>query len=260
MVEARADIDLVGDIDNDGQHSYRDVRLLVDFILGRDTLDFYNGHEWVDLGLPSGRLWATMNVGATVEAESGGYYAWGEITEKETYNWDNYKWTDDSLVLTRYCRDSLYGVVDSIASLIAVDDAARQNWGGRWRMPTLDEIQELREQCLWRTESIGEQTGFRVTGPNGNSIFLPMAGYRDADYYANEDSEGFYWTCELNYASDDEAYGLQLFTYSRWWAIRSRHTGRTVRACALSPQQIYDVNKDGRVSLADVTALVNMIF
>jgi len=259
MAEARADIDLVGDIDNDGRYTHHDVKLLVDYMMGRDTIDFYNGHEWVDLGLSSGRVWATMNVGATLPSEPGGYYAWGETAEKETYTWNNYKWTDDSLMLTRYCRDSLYGTVDSITSLRALDDAARQNWGGRWRMPTLDEAYELKLQCKWVQQTIGGQVGFLVTGTNGNSIFLPMAGYEENDYYANEGSEGLYWTCDLNYNTDDEAYALHILPYSRWWAVRHRHIGQTIRACAHAPHQIYDVNQDGRVSLADLTALINLI-
>lgn len=259
MAEARADIDLVGDIDNDGLCTYRDVRLLVDYMMGRDTIDFYNGHEWVDLGLPSGRLWATMNVGATLPSEAGGYFAWGETHEKETYTWDNYKWTDDSLMLTRYCRDSLFGRVDSLATLLAVDDAARHKWGGRWRMPTREESFELYQYCDWTSETQNGQAGFRVTAKNGCSIFLPMAGYREGNNYANEDMEGFFWASELNYATDDEAYGLLVTNHYKWWAIRSRYTGRNVRACAHAPHQIYDVNQDGRVSLADLTALINLI-
>ncbi len=260
MAGARADIDLVGDIDNDGLYTNRDVRLLVDYIMGRDTLDFYNGHEWVDLGLPSGRLWATMNVGATLPSEVGGYFAWGETEEKEVYTWDNYKWADSDTLLSRYCRDSIDGVVDSLGALVAGDDAARQRMGGRWRMPTLREAFELYQQCSWQAENRDGQAGFRVTGTNGNSIFLPMAGYREGSNYVNEGSEGYIWANELNYNTNDESYGLFFISYYKWWAIRPRYTGRTVRACAHSPRQIYDVNQDGKVSLADITALVNLVF
>ncbi len=257
--EARAVSDLAGDIDNDGQLTRRDVRLLVDYLLGKpDTLNHYNGFEIVDLGLPSGQLWATMNVEATQPSEPGGYYAWGETEEKDDYSWDTYKWGTDS-TLTRYCRNTMLGMVDSLVSLINEDDVARQRMGGRWRMPSLAEVVELREQCSWNIETLNGQEGYRATGPNGNTIFLPMAGFRTDTYYGNEGIEGTYWTRELNYATDDEAYCFHLLSYSRWWAIRYRYTGRTVRACAHSPRQIYDVNQDGRVSLADLTALINLI-
>gem|GEM_PF-1725112 len=256
---AWADYDKVGDIDNNGTLSVTDVRLLADYLTGRDTLDFYNGHEWVDLSLPSGRCWATANVGASSPGETGGYYAWGETVEKDTYNWDTYRWVDSDTLLTRYCRDSLCGTVDSLSSLTAPHDAARVNMGGRWRMPTLDEIYELKLFCTWTADTLDGQPGFRVTGTNGNSIFLPMAGYREHGYFANEGTEGTYWTCELNYNTDVEAYALHILSYSRWWAIRQRCTGRTVRACALSPLQIYDINRDGHVSVADLAALVELL-
>ena len=87
-----------------------------------------NGHEWVDLGLPSGTKWATCNVGATKPEEYGNYYAWGETETKTTYNWSTYKWCNGSAeTQTKYCTNSDYGTVDNKTVLDLEDDAARAN-------------------------------------------------------------------------------------------------------------------------------------
>jgi len=113
---------------------------------GGNNGNTYNGHEYVDLGLPSGTLWATCNVGATTPEGYGDYFAWGETTPKETYNWMTYKWgsgneSDGWLYreLTKYCSDStygLYGFHDNLTELLPEDDAATANWGNGWRTPT----------------------------------------------------------------------------------------------------------------------------
>ena len=256
---SRGQDERVGDINGDGLLTLTDLQLLLSFINGRDTVDLYNGHDCVDLGLPSGRLWATMNVGADSPSSPGGYFAWGETQEKETYTWDNYRWSEGDSLLTRYCCDTLMGTVDSLAVLLLTDDAARQQMGGRWRMPMLSEVVELYQRCTWASETLDGQAGFRVTGPSGASLFLPLAGYREDDYYANEGTEAFLWTRELNYATDDEAYGLLLLSYYRWWAIRYRYTGHSVRGCAPSLLQVYDINADGHISIADVSALISLL-
>ena len=108
-----------------------------------------DGHEYVDLGLPSGLKWATCNVDATTPEEYGGYYAWGETEEKENYCWNTYKWCNDSLsTLTKYCTDDSYGIiVDNKTILDPEDDVAHVKWGGSWRMPTIDEYKELIYNC-----------------------------------------------------------------------------------------------------------------
>ncbi|MDD6782411.1 MAG: hypothetical protein PUD89_05750, partial [Bacteroidales bacterium] len=112
-----------------------------------DSISFTNpanGHEYVDLGLPSGLKWATCNVGATAPEAYGDYYAWGETTTKSTYEWSTYKWCDGSYdTQTKYCTSSSYGTVDNKTVLDLADDAARANWGGAWRMPTDEEWTEL---------------------------------------------------------------------------------------------------------------------
>ncbi len=131
----------------------------------------------VDLGLPSGVKWANSNVGAKTITDGGGYYAWGETEEKEMYNWDTYKWCEGSYVWTKYCTTNKTGRVDGKRTLDPEDDVAHVKWGGSWRMPTQDEIMELLISCKFDCVTLGGVNGYRVTGPNGNTIFLPFPGF-----------------------------------------------------------------------------------
>ena len=159
-----------------------------------------NGHEYVDLGLPSGTKWATCNVGATKPEEYGNYYAWGETEPKDYYDWSTYKYGSDYDELTKYCTDSTYGTVDNKTVLELADDAARANWGGAWRMPTDGEWAELLDECTWEWKNAykGTTAGYLVTSKiNGNSIFLPAAGYRLNDDLSYAGSDGGYWSSSL---------------------------------------------------------------
>ncbi len=161
----------------------------------------HNGHEYVDLGLPSGTLWATCNIGATTPEGYGDYFAWGETKPKTTYTGINYshciEYTDS---LTKYCTDDTYGTVDNKTTLEAEDDAATANWGGNWRMPTMEEVKELIDTCVWNRTTMNGIYGYEITGLNGNIIFLPAAGY-----YENSKGDGnemvgefcTYWTSSL---------------------------------------------------------------
>lgn len=107
--------------------------------------NYADGHAYVDLGLPSGTLWATTNVGAIAPEEYGNYFAWGETESKDTYNWSTYKWCNGTYnSITKYCTNSRLGVSDRKTILDPEDDAAHVNWGGYWRMPTKEEQDELR--------------------------------------------------------------------------------------------------------------------
>lgn len=175
-----------------------------------------NGHEYVDLGLSV--KWATCNVGATKPEEYGGYYAWGETEEKDDYDWDTYKW----------CKSS-YGRLDYKTTLDLEDDVAHVKWGGSWRMPTLDELKELKNSCSWQWTTQNGVNGYCVTGPNGNSIFLSAAGYR---YFTNlnySGSEGCYWSGSLNGSSSDDAYGLYFGMRYYDWDGNDRYLGLAVR-------------------------------
>ena len=192
-----------------------------------------NGREYVDLGLPSGTKWATCNVGATAPEEYGDYFAWGEITTKSSYNWSTYKWCNgDYNNLTKYNTNSNYGIVDNKTTLDPADDVAAANWGGKWRMPTDDEWTELRENCAWTWTADYQGTsiaGCIVTGPNGNSIFLPAAGYRVDDYLYNAGSYGLYWSSSLNTDSPDYAWYVNFYSDNVGRNYICRYLGRSVR-------------------------------
>ena len=151
--------------------------------------------EYVDLGLPSGTLWASCNVGANSPEEAGGYYAWGETDEKENYSWDTYNWGTGTS-FTKYCTDSSYGTVDGKTTLEPEDDVAYMVLGSEWRMPTQTEVQELQEYCTWTLGEYKGCAGYLIEGSNGNCIFLPFAGaiYDNERHY---ESEGYYWTATL---------------------------------------------------------------
>ena len=167
-----------------------------------ETIGILNGHEWVDLGLPSGLLWATCNVGATNPTDYGNYYAWGETTTKETYSWDTYRYCNGSYnTLTKYCNNSSYGnngFTDELTTLEASDDAATANWGSVWRMPTFDEFVELITSCTvtYLDYPEYEVPGRLFVGPNGNSIFLPRASERSDNDMFNP-VPAHYWSSSL---------------------------------------------------------------
>ena len=154
-----------------------------------------NGHEYVDLGLPSGVKWATCNVGASTPEEYGNYYAWGETDTKSEYNWENYKFrisgdSDSNVKLSKY--------VDGIPPLLEYsDDAARANWGGKWRMPMYREIDELRNYCTFTWTTQNGVNGCKVSGRNGRSIFLPAAGSRQDTVLWRDGIRCYYWSAEL---------------------------------------------------------------
>ena len=129
-------------------------------------------HEYVDLGLPSGLLWATCNVGAETPEEYGDYFAWGETTPKDNYSWGTYQYGDGSTI-TKYTGS------DGLTTLLPEDDAATANWGNDWRMPTHDEWVELYQNTTMTWTQQNGVNGRLFTADNGNSLFLPAAGYRD---------------------------------------------------------------------------------
>ncbi len=195
------------------------------------------GHEYVDLGLPSGLMWATCNIGATQPEEYGDYFAWGDTTGynsgKTTFNWSTYKYCNgSSSTMTKYCTNSSYGTVDNITTLDLADDAARANWGGDWRMPTHDEFTELYNNCTttWTTVN-GVYGRLFTSNNNGNTLFLPAAGYRNEASLSNAGSRGYYWSSSLY---SDFPYGAwSLYFYSSGVFPGSsyyRCYGRSVRA------------------------------
>ena len=154
----------------------------------QEDVEITPGQE-VDLGLPSGTIWAGWNVGASSPEEYGGYYAWGETEEKSNYSMGTYKYFD-----------SHTGKLANIGTNISGTqyDVARQKWGGSWRMPTQAEFSELTSKCTWTWCEYKGVNGYKVTGPNGNSIFLPAAGSRCCGTSLYRDgSHGYYWNAML---------------------------------------------------------------
>ncbi len=189
-------------------------------------------HEYVDLGLSV--KWATCNVGATKPEEYGYYFAWGETTPKSTYNWSTYKYCNGDLYsMTKYCEDSYFGTVDNKTTLELSDDAARVNWGGKWRMPTKAEQDELRNtsNCTWTWTTQNGVNGYKVTSKkNGNSIFLPAAGYRDNSSLNDAGFNGDYWSSSLDTSNSFCAYNLDFDSSYVVWDYYFRCDGRSVRA------------------------------
>ena len=192
---------------------------------------FINGREYVDLGLPSGIKWATCNIGATKPEGYGGYYAWGETEEKDCYDWSTYKWCNGSKgSITKYCTDSSYGTVDNKTVLEPQDDVAHVRWGGRWRMPTIEEQKELLDNCTctWTTQN--GVKGYKVTSKtNGNSIFLPAAGCHNGAGVNLEGVLGSYWSASLDGDSSGFAYCLDLSSDNCGMDSCGRSYGRSVR-------------------------------
>lgn len=192
----------------------------------------YNGHEYVDLGLPSGLKWASMNVGASTPEGYGGFFAWGETSEKQYYSNEpeNYKFCLSVYEVTKYATNACdCDKVDNLTVLESCDDAASINWGGSWRMPLKEEYDELISKCTWKNVTRGTVKGAEATGPNGNTIFFPFAGNKSDKHY-QDDVEGWYWTSSLDTAYNYAALVFNLNDYYREVNSMSRFIGFTVRA------------------------------
>lgn len=194
-----------------------------------------NGHEYVDLGLPSGNLWATCNIGANTPEEFGDYYAWGETTTKDVFDWKSYRYgnfVNERYELNKYCTDSAYGLngfVDNLTVMEADDDVARACWGEGWRMPTIEEWEELflNTTGVWTT--LNDVKGWRCTASNGNSLFLPAAGYWWDDAF-NADL-GLYWSRTINKEFPYRAWGFHFnCDSSHLCGSSDRNRGQMVRA------------------------------
>ena len=191
---------------------------------GGDDDEQINHYEYVDLGLPSGLKWATCNIGANSPEDYGDYYAWGETTTKSEYTSDN------SLTYgLTYSQLQSQGYVDGEGNLTPSHDAARANWGGSWRMPTENEISELISCCEWESTQVNGVYGSNVTGPNGNSIFLPRAGLCHDSPLDFVGEVGLYWSSTPYKIYNEDAYRLH-FSYSNTSInSRGRDIGQSVR-------------------------------
>ena len=176
---------------------------------------YINGYVYADLGLSV--KWATCNVGASSPEDYGDYFAWGETSPKAEYTWENSVTYEEQM---------------SDISGNAQYDAATANWGGSWRMPTKAELEELENRCTWEWTTQNGVKGYRVTGPNGNSIFLPAAGYRLRSWLDYAGAYGNFWSSTPNESNSNFAYyldfgsGYQLVNWSY------RYSGLSVRPVA----------------------------
>ena len=214
------------------------VKVVTDFKTGDTGVVVINGHNFIDLGLPSGLLWAETNIGAKTAADDGDYFAWGEIEPKDSYSWDTYCWgTAEDDILK-------YNDADGLTSLEAADDAAYVNWGSGCRMPTYDEMSELcnTDNCTWTwvscTNSAGETINcYKVVSvKNGNFIYFPASGRRYGDTLDRHGSYGFYWS-SIRYNdfndNDGDAYRLDFkSSYYSAFSHPDRCNGFPVRPVA----------------------------
>ena len=194
--------------------------------LGGGTSGKTDNHEYVDLGLTSGTLWATMNVGATKPEEYGDYFAWGETTPKQNYSRNNYKWYNTEGKYTKYCTDGYKGVVDNKTELELADDAAYVNWGKNWRMPSNAQFEELRAECTWQWNGRGH---LFTSKKNNNTLFLPAADCISAFSYAGKN--GFYWSRTTDrHGSLTGYYNMRYSSGELYWIFVDRYIGCSVRA------------------------------
>ena len=174
-----------------------------------------NGHEYVDLGLPSGVKWATCNVGASKPEEYGNYYAWGETSTKSSYTENN---------------SVTYGKNFSDIGGNPAYDVARKQWGSPWRLPTKAEFNELLNNCTWTWTEQNGIKGCKVTSKkNGNSIFLPAAGWRDGTSLYYKGIHGCYWSSTPRESSSSSAYYLDFNSVSHCTYWNRRYFGQSVR-------------------------------
>ena len=200
-------------------------------------------HQYVDLGLPSGTLWATCNVGAVQPYQSGLFFAWGDTeghgsdpADGYLFSWENYKWCEvagEDTWFTKYCSDSsrgLDGFIDGKYELDPEDDAAWVNWGPQWRMPSWEQFEELRNECTWTRMLLGDVYGYDVEGPNGHSIFLPDTKWRIDDLLLDG---GAFWSRTANPEDVGGAYYLGWDAYEwehfAWYEYGGRLDGQCVR-------------------------------
>ena len=195
-------------------------------------------HDYIDLGLPSGTLWATTNIGARLPEEPGDYFAWGETKPKQEYSWNTYKYSyrDNSKFfhenqMTKYCTNEKDGTVDNKTELEPTDDAAVVNWGSNWRIPSREQIKELSDKCEWKKTTLpGRKKVFRVTGPNGNVLILPCGGKFLGRVLIDivGEASALYWSRTLNTYIDNSS--AECITNGNVNLTSQRSLGLLVRA------------------------------
>ena len=183
------------------------------------VLQFYKGDSLI-LSIPFSSI-DSVKVGYS----ETNVHKYVDLGLRSTYKYCN----GSSTTMTKYCNSSPYGTVDNKTTLELSDDVARASWGGSWRMPTYEEISELNTKCTWTWTSLNGTDGYKVTGPNGNSIFLPAAGYRDGESLSYAGSYGVYWSSSLHASLAHYARKLYFHGSGHSTDYGSRYFGRSVR-------------------------------
>ena len=183
----------------------------------------------IDLGLSI--RWASCNIGATAPEENGNFYAWGDTLTRSSFTWGTYPYSGTTTnTMTKYCTRAANGTIDNRSTLIAFDDAAYINWGETWRMPTWAEWNELITQCTWKDTTYNNVSVWQVTGPNGNSIYLPKVGYKNN---SSVTAGCYYWSSTLNTTNSNDQCNRALYinAANRSGAMYGlRYVGMPVRA------------------------------
>ena len=227
----------------------------------------------IDLGLPSGTMWANMNIGASSMIEYGGYYAWGETSPKSNlfFSEDNYKYfhTEDvsytneegfveSVTYKGYTKyvpsivsetDGFRGFYDDKSDLDNDDDVACVEWGDEWEMPSVLQCEELSQFCIWEKVKMNGVSGYKIVGPNKNYIFLPCGGFCSTSWIQNKIEEyACYWNSSAMHYSV-ESYSMD-WTGSPYNGVaQRRYIGRLIRPVLKSKSSsINQVPNDSRVT------------
>lgn len=180
-----------------------------------------DSHQAIDLGLPSGTKWASCNVGASKPEEYGDYFAWGETEKKKYYDWGSYIHCDGIMDTCHDLGSDISGTKYDVASM---------KWGGKWRMPTKEQFDELLANCRKRWTILNGVEGCKFTSKiNGNSIFLPAAGYRDDSDLSDAGLYGNYWSSAQNLSYAYHAYYLTFGSGRKDWCYSARRFGQSVR-------------------------------
>ena len=213
------------------------------------AVDPFGTYEYVDLGLTSETLWATCNVGASDPEGYGLFFAWAdtqshELNEGSNSSYTNYKWITPGLTpkdMSKYTMadgqtdrswydgDTFIG--DNLTTVLPEDDAARAAMGGGWRMPTREEMEELMNQCTWVYEKRSNSNGYKITGPNGNVIFIPAATQKLSypTTSTQQNRSGYYWTASLDEADSTNAYSFIFDNNSKRMMTMGRYDWRAIR-------------------------------
>ncbi|MBO4773054.1 MAG: hypothetical protein J5595_11000 [Bacteroidales bacterium] len=210
------------------------VFMLITTVIWAQDNDRDKEHLHVDLGLPSGTLWAFTNLGAALPEDFGDYYAWGEVDYKSDYSWNTYKYVKggDATKFTKYCAQATIGnakYTDTLVVLEAQDDVATQKWGADWCMPTREQFDELKKECTWKWTVRNGKNIIEITGKNGNKLYMPAAGCHFNKSRSLVGSNGYYWSSSI---SDKGSGRGACFTFSQndmEVSVRARNIGNTIR-------------------------------